>query len=116
MSWLRIRPTPAGTTEGVTVVCARPAPTFHHMTLEDDNSSWADWFGAHGVKDLTRIWMTGWVVRNTETFQIVFLELVPTGPNTIEVCEGTVAGHEVVFPKVVARVIQLEAPPLPFPE
>lgn len=97
------------------IVPTRPVPTFHKMELGDDNPLWANWFARHGVTDLSRIWMSGWVVRNTEACQLVFLELVPTGPDTIEVCEGTVAGREVVFPKVVARVVQLESPPLPFP-
>lgn len=99
----------------VTTSIVRPLPTYHQLTRADDTPMWADWFARHGVTDLSRIWMAGWVVRNTEANQLVFLELVPTGPNTLEVCEGTVAGREVVFPKVVARVIALPGPPLPFP-
>lgn len=99
----------------VTKSIVRPLPTFHQFTLADDSPMWGDWFLRHGVTDLSRIWMAGWVVRNVDARQLVFLELVPTGPDRLEVCEGTVAGVEVVFPMVVAVVIQLESPPLPFP-
>lgn len=117
MSWLELRPTADGATRNVKVVCARPSPTFYRFTHpEDDTPAWANWFGAHGITDVSRVWMSGWVVRNVEARQIVYLELVPTGPDTLEVCEGTVHGHEIVFPKVVAVVVQLESPPLPFPE
>ncbi|MCW2901578.1 MAG: hypothetical protein JWO67_3843 [Streptosporangiaceae bacterium] len=93
----------------------RPLPTFHQFTEADDCTEWADWFYRHGVTDVSSVWLSGWAVRNTEARQIVFLELVKDGPGRLIATEGTVSGTFIRFPMVVARVVQLESPPLPFP-
>lgn len=79
---------------------------FHDVPAEPEWQAWREWLRYHGV-DPSDVVLPGWIERNEEYFQIVYT----TSFRGRKRPRGVIDAGPVTW-----RVIQLDAPPLPFPE
>jgi hypothetical protein len=90
-----------------------------YPALEEERS-WIDWFLAHGIEPASVPMVGGWVERDVEANEVRWYGFVLTEAGRVQVkpkADGTLPSlTEVREPWLDVQRVQLESPPLPFPE
>ncbi len=81
---------------------------FDHYPAEPERLVWCEWLRRHSA-DPNRVVVPGWIERRPDTYQLAYSALSPLVDGRSQLDEH----GDVVL---VTEVVQLEGPPLPFPE